>query len=181
RDGSVDMRDAAARLATASTIPLMIDSTEAPVIEAGLECLGGRSIVNSVHFEDGHGPESNYTKKMHIVREHGAAVVVMCIDEEGQARSAQRNVEIASRIIDDLVGTWQLAVEDIFVDCLTFTLATGQEESRQDGVETIEGIRQLKQRYPTVQTTLGVSNVSFGLNPAARQVLNSVFLHECVN
>ncbi len=181
RDGAGDMRDAAARLATASTIPLMIDSTEWPVIEAGLECLGGRSIVNSVHFEDGHGPESNYTKKMEVVREHGAAVVVMCIDEQGQARTADRKVEIAGRIIDDLVATWGMAVEDVFVDCLTFTLATGQGESRRDGVETIEGIRALKRRYPTVQTTLGVSNVSFGLNPAARQVLNSVFLHECVN
>ena len=181
RDGAADMRDAASRLATAATIPLMIDSTEWPVIEAGLECLGGRSIVNSVHFEDGHGPESNYTKKMEVVREHGAAVVVMCIDEEGQARTADRKVEIASRIIDDLVETWSMEVEDIFVDCLTFTLATGQEESRRDGLETIEGIRALKRRYPTVQTTLGVSNVSFGLNPAARQVLNSVFLHECVN
>jgi 5-methyltetrahydrofolate--homocysteine methyltransferase len=181
RDGAVDMREAASRLATAATIPLMIDSTEWPVIESGLECLGGRSIVNSVHFEDGNGPESNYTKKMHVVREHGAAVVVMCIDETGQARTADRKVEIASRIIDDLVDTWGMAVEDIFVDCLTFTLATGQEESRRDGLETIEGIRGLKRRYPNVQSTLGVSNVSFGLNPAARQVLNSVFLHECVN
>ncbi len=181
RDGAVDMREAASRLATAATIPLMIDSTEWPVIEAGLECLGGRSIVNSVHFEDGNGPESNYTKKMQVVHEHGAAVVVMCIDETGQARTADRKVEIASRIIDDLVATWGMAVEDIFVDCLTFTLATGQEESRRDGLETIEGIRALKRRYPSVQTTLGLSNVSFGLNPAARQVLNSVFLHECVN
>ena len=180
RDGALDMREAASRLATASTIPLMIDSTEWEVIQAGLECLGGRSIVNSVHFEDGNGPESNYTRKMEVVREHGAAVVVMCIDEAGQARTADRKVEIAARIIDDLVDTWGMAVHDIFVDCLTFTLATGQEESRRDGLETIEGIRALKQRYPDVQTTLGVSNVSFGLNPAARQVLNSVFLHECV-
>jgi len=180
RDGTVDMRDAASRLATASTLPLMIDSTEWQVIESGLECLGGRSIVNSVHYEDGNAPESNFAKKMHVVREHGSAVVVMCIDEEGQARTGDRKVEIASRIIDDLVRDWGMAVEDIFVDCLTFTLATGQEESRRDGVETIEGIRKLKQRYPNVQTTLGVSNVSFGLNPAARQVLNSVFLHECV-
>ncbi|HET6909825.1 MAG TPA: methionine synthase [Mycobacteriales bacterium] len=180
RDGAVDMRDAAARMATASTLPLMIDSTEWQVIEAGLECLGGRSIVNSVHYEDGNAPESHFAKKMHVVREHGAAVVVMCIDEEGQARTADRKVEIASRIIDDLVADWGMSVEDVFVDCLTFTLATGQEESRRDGLETIEGIRKLKQRYPSVQTTLGVSNVSFGLNPAARQVLNSVFLHECV-
>src|SRR4051812_7228273 len=180
RDGAEDMREAASRFATASTLPLMIDSTEPPVIQAGLECLGGRSIVNSVHFEDGNGPDSNYTQKMQAISEHGAAVVVMCIDEVGQARTAENKVEIASRIIDDLVATWGMAVEDIFVDCLTFTLATGQEESRKDGVETIEGIRALKKRYPTVQTTLGVSNVSFGLNPAARQVLNSVFLAECV-
>jgi 5-methyltetrahydrofolate--homocysteine methyltransferase len=181
RDGALDMREAAARLATASTLPLMIDSTEWQVIEAGLECLGGRSIVNSVHYEDGNGPESHFAKKMHIVREHGSAVVVMCIDETGQARTAAEKVRIAGRIIDDLVNDWGMAVEDIFVDCLTFTLATGQEESRRDGLETVEGIRELKRRYPNVQTTLGVSNVSFGLNPAARQVLNSVFLHECVN
>src|SRR3954470_4516452 len=180
RDGAEEMGEAASRFATASTLPLMIDSTEPPVIEAGLECLGGRSIVNSVHFEDGNGPDSNYTQKMQTISEHGAAVVVMCIDEVGQARTAENKVEIASRIIDDLVATWGMAVEDIFVDCLTFTLATGQEESRKDGVETIEGIRALKKRYPTVQTTLGVSNASFGLNPAARQVLNSVFLAECV-
>src|SRR3954462_2144450 len=180
RDGAIDMREAASRFATASTLPLMVDSTEWQVIEAGLECLGGRSIVNSVHYEDGNGPESNFAKKMNVVREHGSAVVVMCIDEQGQARTAQHKVEIAGRIIDDLVRDWGMAVEDIFVDCLTFTLATGQEESRRDGLETIEGIRELKRRYPNVQTTLGVSNVSFGLNPAARQVLNSVFLHECV-
>ena len=180
RDGAIDMREAASRLATASTLPLMIDSTEWQVIEAGLECLGGRSIVNSVHYEDGNAPDSNFAKKMEVVREHGAAVVVMCIDEAGQARMASDKVRIASRIIDDLVADWGVAVEDVFVDCLTFTLATGQEESRRDGLETIEGIRELKRRYPAVQTTLGVSNVSFGLNPAARQVLNSVFLHECV-
>ncbi len=181
RDGALDMREAAARLATASTIPLMIDSTEWEVVQAGLECLGGRSIVNSVHYEDGDGPDSAFAKKMRVVQEHGPAVVVMCIDEEGQARTADRKVAIAARIIDDLVADWGMAVHDIFVDCLTFTLATGQEESRRDGVETIEAIRALKRRYPDVQTTLGVSNVSFGLNPAARQVLNSVFLHECAN
>src|SRR3954452_24510264 len=181
RDGAVDMRDAASRFATASTLPIMVDSTEWQVIEAGLECLGGRSIVNSVHYEGGNGPGANFAQKMAGVQEHGAAVVVMCIDEEGQARTARHKVDIASRIIDDLVRDWGMAVEDIFVDCLTFTLATGQEESRRDGLETIEGIRDLKRRYPNVQTTLGVSNASFGLNPAARQVLNSVFLHECTN
>jgi 5-methyltetrahydrofolate--homocysteine methyltransferase len=179
RDGSVDMDEMAFRLATASTLPLMLDSTEAEVIEAGLERIGGRCVVNSIHLEDGDGPNSNYQRKLRSIVEHGAAVVVMCIDEEGQARTADEKVRIASRIIDDLVANWGFEVGDILVDCLTFTLATGQEESRRDGAETIEAIRALKRRYPDVQTTLGVSNVSFGLNPAARQVLNSVFLHEC--
>nr|WP_269451952.1 dihydropteroate synthase [Tessaracoccus coleopterorum] len=117
---------------------------------------------------------------MPLVREHGAAVVALTIDEEGQARTAEWKVRVASRLVDDLVGTWGMDVGDILVDCLTFPIATGQEETRRDGLETIEAIRELKRRYPGVRTTLGVSNVSFGLNPAARIVLNSVFLHECV-
>jgi 5-methyltetrahydrofolate--homocysteine methyltransferase len=179
RDGAADMDEIAFRFATASTLPIMLDSTEAPVVEAGLERIGGRCVVNSIHLEDGDGPDSNYQQKLRAIVEHGAAVVVMCIDETGQARTAEDKVRIASRIIDDLTANWGLDVGDIMVDCLTFTLATGQEESRRDGIETIEGIRALKKRYPDVQTTLGLSNVSFGLNPAARQVLNSVFLHEC--
>jgi 5-methyltetrahydrofolate--homocysteine methyltransferase len=180
RDGTSDMDQLAFRLATASTLPLMLDSTETPVIEAGLERVGGRCVVNSIHLEDGDGPASGYVRKLQAITEHGAAVVVMCIDEQGQARTAEDKVRIASRIIDDLTTRWGMAVGDILVDCLTFTLATGQEESRRDAVETIRGISELKRRYPDVQTTLGLSNVSFGLNPAARQVLNSVFLHECV-
>src|SRR5829696_3199415 len=181
RDGTGDMREVAGRFATASTLPLMLDSTEPQVIEAGLEMLGGRCVVNSVNYEDGDGPGSRFARAMPIVKEHGAAVVVMCIDEEGQARTAEWKVRVADRIIRDLVEDWGMRVEDIVVDCLTFPIGTGQEETRRDGVETIEAIRELKQRYPQVQTTLGLSNVSFGLNPAARQVLNSVFLHECVN
>jgi 5-methyltetrahydrofolate--homocysteine methyltransferase len=181
RDGTGDMREIAGRFATASTLPLMLDSTEPPVIEAGLEMLGGRCVVNSVNYEDGDGPDSRFARAMPIVKEHGAAVVVMCIDEEGQARTADWKVRIADRTIRDLVDKWDMRVEDIVVDCLTFPIGTGQEETRRDGIETIEAIRELKRRYPQVQTTLGVSNVSFGLNPAARQVLNSVFLHECVN
>src|SRR5829696_763728 len=181
RDGTGDMREIAGRFATASTLPLMLDSTEPQVIEAGLEMLGGRCVVNSVNYEDGDGPESRFARAMTIVKEHGAAVVVMCIDEEGQARTAEWKVRVADRIIRDLVEDCGMRVEDIVVDCLTFPIGTGQEETRRDGVETIEAIRELKQRYPQVQTTLGLSNVSFGLNPAARQVLNSVFLHECVN
>ena len=167
------------RLATASTLPIMIDSTEPAVIQAGLEHLGGRSIVNSVNFEDGDGPDSRYTRIMQLVSEHGAAVVALTIDEEGQARTREHKVAIAERLIGDLTGKWGMSETDIVVDCLTFPIATGQEETRRDGIETIEAIRELKRRHPDVHTTLGVSNVSFGLNPAARQVLNSVFLAEC--
>jgi 5-methyltetrahydrofolate--homocysteine methyltransferase len=180
RDGVRDMNELVSRFATASTLPLVLDSTEPPVLQAGLELLGGRAVVNSVNYEDGDGPDSRMAKVMPMVREHGAAVVALTIDEEGQARTADWKVRVASRIIDDLVGNWGLRTSDILVDCLTFPIATGQEETRRDGIETIEAIRQVKARYPDVHTTLGVSNVSFGLNPAARVVLNSVFLAECV-
>ncbi|MEU1881748.1 methionine synthase [Streptosporangium sp. NPDC020072] len=181
RDGAGDMRELAFRLATASTLPIVLDSTEPAVIEAGLEMLGGRVIVNSVNYEDGDGPDSRFHRIMRLVREHGAAVTVMTIDEQGQARTAADKVRIASRIIDDLRRDWGMRIEDIVVDTLTFPIATGQEETRRDGVETIEAIRELKRLYPGVQTVLGLSNISFGLNPAARVVLNSVFLNECVN
>ncbi len=181
RDGVADMREVVSRFATASTLPVVLDSTEPPVIEAGLEMLGGRAVINSVNFEDGDGPESRYARTMRLVREHGTAVIALTIDEQGQARTAEAKVEIAERLITDLVENWGMNESDILIDCLTFTVATGQEESRRDGLETIEGIRLLKQRHPDVQTTLGLSNISFGLNPAARQVLNSVFLHECTD
>jgi 5-methyltetrahydrofolate--homocysteine methyltransferase len=179
RDGVADMTALASRLATASTLPIMLDSTETPVLRAGLEHLGGRCTINSVNYEDGDGPESRFVKTMELVAEHGAAVVALTIDEEGQARTAEKKVEIAERLINDITGNWGVDESSILIDCLTFTIATGQEESRKDGIETIEAIRELKRRHPDVQTTLGLSNISFGLNPAARQVLNSVFLHEC--
>jgi 5-methyltetrahydrofolate--homocysteine methyltransferase len=180
RDGVADMREVAGRFATASTLPIMLDSTEPGVIEAGLEMLGGRCVVNSVNFEDGDGPGSRYAGVMPIVREHGAAVVALTIDEEGQARTAEWKLRVASRLIDDLTGRWGMRRSDILVDCLTFPISTGQEETRRDALETIEAIREIARRYPGVNFTLGISNVSFGLNAAARQVLNSVFLHECV-
>jgi 5-methyltetrahydrofolate--homocysteine methyltransferase len=180
RDGTVDMRALASRLATASTLPIMLDSTESAVLRAGLEHLGGRCAVNSVNYEDGDGPESRFHKTMELVAEHGAAVVALTIDEQGQARTAEHKVGIAERLITDITGNWGLSESDIIIDTLTFTLGTGQEESRRDGLETIGAIRELKRRHPDVQTTLGLSNISFGLNPAARQVLNSVFMHECV-
>jgi 5-methyltetrahydrofolate--homocysteine methyltransferase len=180
RDGTADMAEVAGRFATASTLPLVLDSTEPEVIRAGLEMLGGRVVVNSVNYEDGDGPGSRMAAMMPLVAEHGAAVVALTIDEQGQARTAARKLAVATRLIEDLTGRWGMRVSDIIVDCLTFPIATGQEETRRDGLETIEAIRAVKQRYPDVQTTLGISNVSFGLNPAARAVLNSVFLDECV-
>nr|WP_216853337.1 methionine synthase [Phytoactinopolyspora halotolerans] len=180
RDGVADMDELAARLATASTLPIMVDSTEPEVIRAGLERIGGRCVINSVNYEDGDGPDSRFQRAMRIASEHGAAVVALCIDEEGQARTAEWKLRVARRLIDDLTTNWGMAVEDIIVDCLTFPISTGQEEVRRDAIETIEAIRRLTAEFPGVQTTLGVSNVSFGLNSAARQVLNSVFLHECV-
>ena len=180
RDGAVDMLEVAKRFATASTLPIMLDSTEPAVIEAGLEQLGGRCIINSVNFEDGDGPTSRFARVMPMAREHGAAVVALTIDEEGQARTRERKIAIAERLIADLTRTWGMRESDIMIDLLTFPIATGQEETRRDGIETIEAIKELKRRHPDVQTTLGLSNISFGLNPAARQVLNSVFLAECV-
>ena len=180
RDGVADMAEIASRLATAATLPLVLDSTEPEVIRAGLEHLGGRAVVNSVNYEDGDGPDSRIARVMPLIREHGAAVVALTIDEQGQARTAEWKSAVAGRLIDDLTGNWGMRQCDIIVDCLTFPIATGQEETRRDATETIEAISEVKRRYPEVQTTLGVSNVSFGLNPAARAVLNSVFLNECV-
>ena len=180
RDGVEDMSTAAFRLATTSTLPIMLDSTEPPVLQAGLERLAGRCVLNSVNYEDGDGPESRFARIMTLVREHGSAVVALTIDEEGQARTAEWKVRVAQRLIEDLTGNWGMKTSDIVVDTLTFPIATGQEETRRDGIETIEAIRRVKELYPDVQTTLGLSNISFGLNPAARVVLNSVFLHECV-
>ena len=180
RDGAADMSQLASRFATASTLPIVLDSTEPAVLKAGLEHLGGRCVINSVNYEDGDGPTSRFAKIMPLVKEHGASVVALTIDEEGQARDAEWKLRIARRLIIDLRDNWGMNVGDILIDCLTFPIATGQEETRKDGIETIDAIRRLKIEFPEVQTTLGVSNVSFGLNPAARVVLNSVFLHECV-
>jgi 5-methyltetrahydrofolate--homocysteine methyltransferase len=180
RDGAADMSQLASRFATASTLPIVLDSTEPAVLKAGLEHLGGRCVINSVNYEDGDGPTSRFAKIMPLVKEHGASVVALTIDEEGQARDADWKLRVARRLIIDLRDNWGMNVGDILIDCLTFPIATGQEETRKDGIETIDAIRHLKTEFPDVQTTLGVSNVSFGLNPAARVVLNSVFLHECV-
>ncbi len=180
RDGEADMKELAFRFATTSTLPIVLDSTEPSVLKAGLEQLGGRSVINSVNYEDGDGDKSRFAKIMPLVVEHGAAVIALTIDEHGQARDADWKLKVARRLISDLTGKWGLRTCDILIDCLTFPIATGQEETRKDGIETLKAIKQLKEEFPEVQTTLGVSNISFGLNPAARIVLNSVFLAEAV-
>ncbi|HUQ38903.1 MAG TPA: methionine synthase [Acidimicrobiales bacterium] len=178
-NGVEDMDELARRLATQSTLPLMLDSTEPEVIEAGLAWLGGKAALNSVNLEDGDAPGTRFDRFLSLAREYGAAVVCTCIDEVGQARTAERKVEIARAIHDKAVHDYGLAPTDLIFDALALAISTGMEESRRDGIETIEGIRRIKAELPGVRTILGLSNVSFGLNPAARHVLNSVFLHEC--
>ncbi len=181
RDGVADMSVLAELFATSSTLPIVLDSTEPAVLQAGLERIGGRAVINSVNYEDGNGPNSRFARIMPLVQEHGAALVALTIDEEGQARTAEWKTKIATRLINDLTNNWGMRTSDILIDALTFPIATGQEETRKDGIETLEAIRKIRTQFPDVQTVLGISNISFGLNPAARIVLNSVFLHEAVN
>ena len=179
RDGTADMDEIASRFATQATVPLMIDSTEPQVVETALQWIGGRAILNSVNLEDGDAPGTRLDRFLSLAREYGAAVVCTCIDEEGQARTPEWKLRAARAIHDLAVGRYGLEPGDLFFDPLALTLATGIEESRGDGMATIEGIKLIKEHLPGVHTTLGLSNISFGLNPAARHVLNSVFLHEC--
>ncbi len=179
-DGVADMTEVARRFNTQSSVPLMIDTTEGPVAEAALQFLGGRAVLNSVNLEDGDAPGTRLDTFLSLARTYGAAVVCTCIDEEGQARSAEWKLRAARAIHDVAVSRYGLAPEDLLFDPLALPLSTGMEESRRDGIETLEGIARIKAELPGVSTILGLSNVSFGLNPAARQVLNSVFLHEAV-
>jgi 5-methyltetrahydrofolate--homocysteine methyltransferase len=157
--------------------PLVIDSTEANVIEAALEHVPGRGIVNSINMENGR---KRIDAVVPLVKKHGAAVIALTIDEIGMAKTRERKLEVAKKIYDIVVGEYGLSPEDIIYDALTFTLATGDAEWIDSGHETIEGIRLIKRELPGVSTILGVSNVSFGLTLEARSVLNSVFLHHCV-
>jgi 5-methyltetrahydrofolate--homocysteine methyltransferase len=155
------------------TVPLMIDSTEWPVIESALQCVAGKPIVNSINFEDGG---ARAEKVLGLCQKYGAAVVALTIDEKGMAKTVEEKVAIAERLLET-TRRHGLPDHDVFVDCLTFTLGSGDEEFRQAGFATIEAIKQLRQRHPKANTILGVSNISFGLRPAARLVLNSAFLH----
>ncbi|MHB8505145.1 MAG: methionine synthase, partial [Acidimicrobiales bacterium] len=178
-DGPADMAEVVSRFATQSTLPVMLDSTEPAVIEAGLQRIAGKPVLNSVNLEDGSEPGTRLDRFLSLAREYGAAVVCTCIDETGQARTAERKLEAARAIHDLAVGRYGLRPDDLLFDPLALTLGTGMEESRRDGLETVEGIRAIKAALPGVQTILGLSNVSFGLMPALRHVLNSVYLHEC--
>ncbi len=175
RDGVADMTALVDHLATASTLPLVIDSTETAVVEAALKRLGGRSVINSVNLEDGR---TKADVLLPLAKRYGAALVALAIDEEGQARTTEWKVDVCRRIADIAIGEYGLEPSDLIFDCLTFPLGSGQEDLRRDGIATLDAIEQVKSLIPGCATTLGVSNVSFGLSPAARQALNSVFLHE---
>ena len=177
-DGVGDMNELMSRLATQSSVPIMVDTTETRVARQALTWLGGKAILNSVNLEEGDGPGTRLDGFLSLAAEFGAAVVATCIDEEGQARTANWKVRAARAITDLAVSRYGLSAEDIFIDALALPLSTGMVESRRDGIETLEAIRRIKAELPGVRTILGLSNISFGLNPAARQVLNSVFLHE---
>jgi 5-methyltetrahydrofolate--homocysteine methyltransferase len=173
------MDELAQRFATQVSAPLVLDSTEPEVMEAGLQWVGGRAILNSANLEDGDAEGSRLDRVMRLAKEYGAAVICLLIDEEGQARDVEWKLRIAHRIHDLALNRYGLAAGDLIFDALTFPLSTGDDDLRQDAMATIEAIRRIKAEMPGVYTTLGVSNVSFGLNPAARHVLNSVFLAEC--
>jgi 5-methyltetrahydrofolate--homocysteine methyltransferase len=180
RDGVADMEKLAAAFATDVTAPVVLDSTEPEVMETGLERLGGRSLLNSANLEDGEAPGSRLDRVFGLAKKHGAAVICLLIDEEGQARTLEWKLRIAHRIHGLAVDRYELRSEDLIFDALTFPLTTGDDDLRKDGIATLDAIRQIKAELPGVRTVLGVSNVSFGLNPAARRILNSVFLHEAV-
>jgi 5-methyltetrahydrofolate--homocysteine methyltransferase len=177
-DGVSDMNELMSRLATQSSVPVMVDTTETKVARQALTWLGGKALLNSVNLEEGDGEGTRLDGFLTLAAEFGCAVVATCIDEEGQARTADWKVRAAQAITDLAVHRYGLDAHDIFIDTLALPLSTGMIESRRDGIETLEAIRRMKTELPGVRTILGLSNISFGLNPAARQVLNSVFLHE---
>jgi 5-methyltetrahydrofolate--homocysteine methyltransferase len=177
-DGTVDMNEIASRFASQASVPLVLDSTEPEVMEAGLVHTGGRSILNSANLEDGEETGSRLDRVFSLARDYGAAVICLLIDERGQARDTEWKMEVAHRLHKIATERYGLSASDLIFDALTFPVGTGDEDLRKDGIATLEAIRRIKEEIPGAFTTLGLSNVSFGLSPATRQVLNSVFLHE---
>ncbi|MBP7929781.1 MAG: methionine synthase [Acidimicrobiia bacterium] len=180
RDGTVDMANIIERFATQIPIPLVLDSTEPEVMEAGLQLIGGRPILNSANLEEGEEPGTRFDRVMNLARQYGTAVICLAIDEEGQARDVDWKLRTCRRMYDLAQERYGLEPGDLIFDALTFPLGAGTEDLRGDAKATIEAIQRIKTELPGSFTTLGVSNVSFGLKPAARTVLNSVFLNECV-
>ncbi|MEB3117130.1 MAG: homocysteine S-methyltransferase family protein, partial [Limnothrix sp.] len=176
RDGERDMRELVSRLVNNVTLPLMLDSTEWQKMEAGLKVAGGKCLLNSTNYEDG---EERFLKVLELAKTYGAGVVIGTIDEDGMARTAEKKFAIAQRAYRQAVE-FGIPAHEIFFDTLALPISTGIEEDRKNGAATIESIRLIRENLPGCHILLGVSNISFGLNPAARQVLNSMFLHECM-
>lgn len=176
RDGVRDMHELVSRVVTNVNLPLMLDSTEWQKMEAGLKVAGGKCLLNSTNYEDG---EPRFYQVLELAKKYGAGIVVGTIDEDGMARTADKKFEIAKRAYDAIVA-YGIRPEEIFFDPLALPISTGIEEDRANGKATIESIRRIREELPGCHIVLGVSNISFGLNPAARQVLNSVFLHEAM-
>ena len=177
RDETAEMNEVIRRFTASVNAPLVIDSTETPVIEAALKLHGGKPIINSINFEDG---ERAAADRLALARKFGAAVIALTIDETGMAKTADGKLAVARRLVDFACNKHGLPQSDLLVDPLTFTIATGSEDDRKLGQWTLEGIRMIREAFPDIQIILGLSNISFGLNPAARAVLNSVFLDHAV-
>ena len=180
RDGVPDMAEVVSRFRTQVTLPLFLDSTEPQVIEAGLKLLGGRSVINSINLEEGEGEDSRLMRNLRLAKKYGAACVALAIDENGQATTKDWKLAVCKRIAEIAQSVAGLKPQDLIFDALVFPITTGMEEQRRAALETIETVRAIKEEIPGAFTSLGISNVSFGLSPAGRQVLNSVFLHEAI-
>lgn len=177
RDEHAEMDEVIQRFTESVNAPLVIDSTETAVIEGALKRHGGKPIINSINFEDGEGPAAD---RLALARRFGAAVVALTIDEHGMARKPEDKFRIAKRLVEFACDRYGLPPSDLLIDPLTFTIATGAEEDRKLGLWTLEGIRLIREAFPDIQIVLGLSNISFGLNPAARAVLNSVYLDHAI-
>ncbi len=177
RDELRDMQEIIFRFNTQVPLPIVIDSTEPPVMEAALQRIGGRPVINSINLEDG---QERACRVLRLCKQYGAAVIALTIDEKGMARTAEAKLAVARRIHALAVDRFGMRPADLIFDALTFTLGSGDEEFRRAGIETLEAIRRIKRELPGVSTMLGVSNISFGLSPRVRHVLNSVFLHYAI-
>jgi 5-methyltetrahydrofolate--homocysteine methyltransferase len=177
RNETQEMDEVIRRFTSSVNSPLVIDSTETPVIEAALKLHGGKPIINSINFEDG---EEAAHDRLRLAKKFGTAVIALTIDEVGMAKTAEDKLRIAERLVEFACNQYGLPQSDLLIDPLTFTIATGNEDDRKLGLWTLDGIRMIRERFPDIQIILGLSNISFGLNPAARHVLNSVFLDHAV-